>query len=140
MTRGTITVLVAVAVAAGSSATALAGEPSDDRTRLPKTAAEQSSTPTRPDDRAGRRGPGAIAAVRPLPSNRPDDHAGTRAPGQLGVPSSSSPSRSAVAAASEAFDWADAAMGAIGGLGAALTAGGLVLVAARLRGSRHASL
>ena len=79
---------------------------------------------THPDNRAEARGPGAIAAAAPTTSGaaRPDDRGDTRGPGA--VTASRVP-----ASAPNDFDWRDAAIGGLGGLGLALVlAGGLFLV------------
>ena len=87
-----------------------------------------------PDDRAGLRGPGGIAAQQAdgasnHPDNRavrgtavaatstdlavrPDDLAGTRGPGSV--------DSVVVVAGSSGFDWGDALIGSLGGVGAAL--------------------
>jgi hypothetical protein len=73
------------------------------------------STSTRPDDRAGMRGPGAIEQPNTVStSTRPDDRAGTRGPGALEQPTV------VVTQSSTGFDWGDAFVGALGGIGTAL--------------------
>jgi hypothetical protein len=73
------------------------------------------STATRPDDRAGARGPGAIEQPHTVStSTRPDDRAGTRGPGAIEQPTI------VVTQSSTGFDWGDAFVGALGGIGTAL--------------------
>jgi hypothetical protein len=87
----------------------------------------------RPDDRAGLRGPGAIEAVQTTVSQHPDNRAGLRGPGAAAAPSSSShPDNRADARgpgafttliarpSSDGFDWGDALIGGLGGVGTAL--------------------
>jgi hypothetical protein len=76
---------------------------------------------TRPDDRAARRGPEGAEATRTT-SVRPDDRSGTRFPGAVPIVSATE--------TASLFDWSDAAIGAVGALGAAL----LILAATRLVG------
>ena len=69
---------------------------------------------THPDNRAEPRGPGAIAAQQAASTPvRPDDRAGARGPGAL-TPTV------VVESTSSGFDWSAAAIGMIGGMGAAL--------------------
>ena len=73
------------------------------------------STSTRPDDRAGMRGPGAIEQPNTVSTSiRPDDRAGTRGPGAIEQPTV------VVTHSSTGFDWGDAFVGALGGIGTAL--------------------
>jgi hypothetical protein len=70
---------------------------------------------TRPDDRAGMRGPGAIDQPNTVStSTRPDDRADTRGPGAFEQPTV------VVTHSSTGFDWGDAFVGALGGIGTAL--------------------
>jgi hypothetical protein len=73
------------------------------------------STAIRPDDRAGERGPGAFdtPTVASTPT-RPDDRAGERGPGAFDEPTV------VVTHTSTGFDWGDAFVGALGGIGTAL--------------------
>jgi hypothetical protein len=78
---------------------------------------------SRPDDRAGARGPGATdASVPPL---HPDDRVGTRGPGALAT--------FATSAGSSGFDWNDALIGGLAGMGTTLLVTGccFILVARR---------
>lgn len=75
---------------------------------------------TRPDDRDGARGPGAVLVVEKTTSiapTHPDDRAGPRGPGP-GTAASSG------AATVDGFDWRDAGVGLAGGLVVALVAAG----------------
>jgi hypothetical protein len=78
---------------------------------------------TRPDDRAGVRGP-ATSAQRAV---RPDDRAGLRGP------VSTSRMTHAVVATSRTFDWSDAATGAAVTFGA-ISVLGLAILGSRRRG------
>jgi hypothetical protein len=82
---------------------------------------------TRPDDRAGTRGPGVVAAATLSPTLRPDDRAGVRGAGPSGV--------IAVQTVSAGFHWGDAAIGGAFGLGLALLATGAAFVSLRRRSS-----
>jgi hypothetical protein len=103
-------------------ATNLAVRP-DDRaeTRGPGAIAAQQSGETvatnlavRPDDRAGTRGPGAIALAPAVTdtSSHPDNRAEPRGPGSI--------DSVVVVSGSSGFDWGDALIGSLGGVGAAL--------------------
>jgi hypothetical protein len=99
---------------------------SDDRagTRGPGViAATQSSI--RPDDRGGTRGPGEYASERGAGTSvRPDDRTGARGPGGL--------TPSVVEPTSTGFDWGDAFIGGLCGVGIALVLmGTLFLVTSR---------
>jgi hypothetical protein len=135
--KGTISLLATV-VAVALTGTTLAAERPNDRSGLQGVGAvaEQDSAPTRPDDRPGARGPDAAAAPSQIHTSRPDDRAGPRRPGQLSESSSVSAPPSVTVVVSRGFDWADAAIGA---LGAALIAVGLAVAATRLRHYKHAS-
>lgn len=79
-------------------------------------AALESGIVRHPDNRAGPRGPGAIAAMQATSAviaMRPDDRSGTRGPSAL--------TRTSVTATTPGgFDWGDAMVGGVGGMGAAL--------------------
>ena len=82
-------------------------------------------SPTRPDDRAGARGPGAVASSSATKheATRPDDRAGPRGPGAV------SPGTSTVVVRSpNTFDWGDAAIGVVSGMGFALLLTGLAVL------------
>jgi hypothetical protein len=89
-------------------------------------AASAAADPTvRPDHRAGPRGPGAVAsAAAAEPAVRPDDRPGPRGPGAL--PGGTS---TIVVSPANTFDWGDAAIGAVSGMGLALLLVGLALLA-----------
>ena len=77
----------------------------------------------RPDDRAGARG-NTVLAPETAASTRPDDRAGYRGP--------SAPITASVAQVSNSFDWRDAFIGGVSGIGIALLLmGGLFLVTSR---------
>ena len=79
---------------------------------------------TRPDDRAGARGPGAVASAGAAQrATRPDDRAGARGPGAISPRTSS-----IVVRAANTFDWGDAAIGVVSGMGFALLLGGLAVL------------
>ena len=88
----------------------------DDRAGLRGPGAvDTQSTSIRPDDRAGMRGPGAIDQPSAVStSTRPDDRAGSRGPGAFEQPTV------VVTHSSTGFDWGDAFVGALGGIGMAL--------------------
>lgn len=81
------------------------------------------SSQVRPDDRAGARGvegtTGSSVVVRP------DDRAGLHGPG--------TPPPATVAQSSDGFDWRDALIGSLGGVGIALLLAGLLFVASSRR-------
>jgi hypothetical protein len=82
------------------------------------------SSIVRPDDRSGPRGPGAFAASAAAePAVRPDDRAGPRGPGAF--PGGTS---TIVVSPANTFDWGDAAIRAISGMGLALLLVGLALL------------
>lgn len=77
---------------------------------------------THPDNRAEPRGPGAIAAQQAASKPiRPDDRPEPRGPGAF--------TTTQIVESSGGFDWSSAAIGMVGGIGAALLlTGGLFLV------------
>jgi hypothetical protein len=75
-----------------------------------------SALATRPDDRAGLRGPGALVAT--TDAVRPDDRGGVRGPG----PEAIDP---VPAVTTSGFDWTAAGIGLVGGLAIAVLAGGI---------------
>jgi hypothetical protein len=83
----------------------------------------------RPDDRSGVIGVGSVATPAVWPSQsaavRPDDRPGVRAPGPGHVVAST------VLVSSDGFDWDDAGIGVVGGLGFALVAGGVLALTIR---------
>ena len=86
----------------------------------------------RPDDRAGARGPGALGSVTIAGAvGHPDNRTGTRGPGSV--------DKVVVATASTGFDWGDAFIGSLGGLGTALLlTGGVILLASQRNKARLA--
>lgn len=130
-------------VAAALATTALAERP-DDRAgvRGPGGIAEHSWSVS-PDDRAGARGPGAYESEQQSAAVRPDDEVGARGPGAIGSSQFSSATRPddrvgvrgpgavtplAAQSASTGFDWDDALIGSLGGIGIALIVMGLLFL------------
>jgi hypothetical protein len=96
---------------------------------------DQSSS-VRPDDRGGLRGPGALASSTAAESAvRPDDRPGPRGPGAL--PGGRS---TIVVGPAKTFDWGDAAIGALSGMGFALLLVGLVVLTVVSRTKTRLSL
>lgn len=113
--RPVILVALGVVVAALTAGAPIAGADPwfDDR-----------SSVVRPDDRAGARGPGAVAAANATPpATRPDDRAEARGPGALSPGTSTIVVRSA-----NTFDWGDATIGVVSGMGFALLLAGLAVL------------
>lgn len=83
--------------------------------------ATQQSSQVRPDDRAGARGAfeGTVVVVRP------DDRAGVHGPG--------TPPPTSLVRSSDGFDWQDAFIGGLGGIGIALLLTGVLFLAANRR-------
>ena len=137
------TLLTTMALAAAiATPVAYAGGPDDQAgPRGPGAiAAQQSQAPTRPDDRAVR-GTGVTASAVAAASTRPDDRAGMRGPGAIdSAPLSQHPDNRAEArgpgaittvtapSASSGFDWNDAFIGGLAGIGTALLATGCCLL------------
>lgn len=90
-------------------------------------AAPTTNVAVRPDDRAGTRGPGAYrSALRTTgASSHPDNRAETRGPGSV--------DRVVVISSSSSFDWGDAMIGSLGGVGAALLLTGCFFLVASQR-------
>jgi hypothetical protein len=87
------------------------------------------STTVRPDDRAGVRGPGAYPEGRPL---HPDNRADARGPGAIDTVVVQKTD-------SSGFDWGDAIIGSLGGVGfALLLTGGFFLLASQRTKTRVA--
>ena len=82
---------------------------------------------SRPDDRAGARGPGATDVSRP--SRHPDNRAGVRGPGALTTFAASS--------GSSRFDWNDALIGGLAGMGTTLLVTGCCFMLVARRGTRR---
>ena len=81
----------------------------------------------RPDDRADRRGPGAVGTAQP--SLHPDNRAGARGPG-AGTTYAPQPTASR-------FDWNDALIGGVAGVGAALLIAGCCFIVVSRRSTTH---
>jgi hypothetical protein len=119
-------------------------------------AALQSAAANHPDSRAGARGPGAIAAQQTRTVVRPDDRGGPRGPGAYRSPDLSAashpdnraeargpgaftPTTVVVQSTSTGFDWGDALIGGLGGVGTALLlTGGLLLLVSQRNKTRMA--
>lgn len=125
--------------------------------------ATASSNPVRPDDRAGGRGPGSIAAGvkgpggitgAPVATERPDDRAGVRGPGStesvpvaavrpddrpglrwpgVAAAPSTAPSVEIVRVSSDGFDWPAAFVGGASVLSLCLLVGAALLLRPRGR-------
>jgi hypothetical protein len=95
----------------------------DNRTvRGTGVAAPSTKVAVRPDDRAGARGPGAYAPATLTTGaiSHPDNRADARGPGSL--------DSVVVVSSSSRFDWADAMIGSIGGIGFVLLVMGCVFL------------
>ena len=91
------------------------------------TAATPTNLAVRPDDLAGTRGPGAHSPAVPTTSasSHPDNRADVRGPGSV--------DSVVVVSSSSGFDWGDALIGSVGGVGAALLLTGCFLLLAGQR-------
>jgi hypothetical protein len=138
--RTKLTTTAALVAAAAFLAPVAQAQHPDDRALKGPGAIEQAqaSTIVRPDDRAGMRGPGAVDATTVSTTTRPDDRAGVRGPGAIGQPNTVSTSTRpddragtrgpgaieqptiVVTQSSTGFDWGDALVGALSGIGTAL--------------------
>ncbi len=122
-------ILTVVLVAAALAPDALAKRFDHAYVSNPNKVGVQQAPSIRPDDRAGLRGASQSEAVPT--ARRPDDRAGLHGPG------TSTPT--VVEAASTGFDWGDALIGGLGGVGTALALmGALFLVASRRSRARTA--
>jgi hypothetical protein len=122
MKRNILIATVAAGIAALAPTTA-AASPHDLPLGTGATASQQSSH-VRPDDRAGTRGAfegtaGSSVAVRP------DDRGGVHGPG--------TPPPTSLVRSSDGFDWQDAFIGGIGGIGIALLLTGILFLVASRR-------
>jgi hypothetical protein len=90
-------------------------------------AAATTDRAVRPDDRAGARGPGAHTAATLTTGaiSHPDNRADRRVPGSV--------ERVVVVSSSSGFDWGDAMIGSLGGVGAALLLTGCFFLVASQR-------
>lgn len=86
-------------------------------------ATQQSRTETavRPDDRGGVRGPGAQGSADLSATSHPDNHAEPRGPGAFAT-------TVVVESAASGFDWRDALIGGLGGMGTALLVTGCLFL------------
>ena len=99
---------------AATQAATTSSHPDNRAVRGPGAVASSSSqTAIRPDDRAGLRGPGAHSSTAVAAASHPDNRAEARGPGSLGTVV-------VLQASSSGFDWGDAMIGSLGGVGAAL--------------------
>ena len=90
------------------------GHPDNRAVRGPGAVASSGSqTAIRPDDRAGLRGPGVYSSAEISAASHPDNRAEARGPGSVGTVVVQQ-------APSSGFDWGDAMIGSLGGVGAAL--------------------
>jgi hypothetical protein len=118
--RNTLIGMLVVTVAVLIPATAAAN-----RDIRPGTAgATSQSSHVRPDDRAGARGAFEGAAGSTVVVH-PDDRAGVHGPG--------TPPQTTLVRSSDGFDWQDAFVGGLGGVGIALLLTGLLFLAASRR-------
>lgn len=93
--------------------------------RGPGGIASAPATSVRPDDRGDTRGPGAFTTTRNAGSSHPDNRDGLRGPGAVTTTVVAQP-------IADGFDWGDALIGGLGGVGAALLlAGSLFLVSSQ---------
>ena len=118
--RNTLIGMLVVVVAVLIPATAAAQRD----IRAGTAGATSQSSSVRPDDRASVRGPGA--AVSGVVVVRPDDRAGIRGPGAPTTPA-------VLVRTSDGFDWQDAFIGGLGGVGIALLLAGSLFFAASRR-------
>jgi hypothetical protein len=122
-------ILTVVLIAAALAPNALAKRFDDAYVSNPNKVGVQQAPSIRPDDRAGLRGASQSEAVPT--ASRPDDRAGLHGPGTF--------TPTVVEATSTGFDWGDALIGGIGGIGTALALmGAFFLVASRRSRARMA--
>jgi hypothetical protein len=117
MKRNILIATVAAGIAALAPATAIAS-PHDLPLGTGVTASQQ-STHVRPDDRAGTRG-AFEATTGASVAAHPDDRAGIHGPG--------TPPPTTVVRSSDGFDWRDAFIGSLGGVGIALLLTGVLFL------------
>ena len=112
---------------AAQQADGAASHPDNRAVRGAGVAAPITELAVRPDDRAGTRGPGAYSSAPQTigASSHPDNRAESRGPGSIdGV---------VVVSSSGGFDWGDAMIGSLGGVGAALLLTGCFFLLASQR-------
>jgi hypothetical protein len=104
-----------------------ANHPDNRAERGTEVAAPTTDLAARPDDRAGTRGPGAYApaTVTTGAISHPDNRAESRGPGSV--------DSVVVVSSSNRFDWADAMIGSLGGVGFVLLLMGCVFLVASQR-------
>jgi hypothetical protein len=95
------------------------------------TASTGSPRAVRPDDRPGLRGPGAATTAATSAVSHPDNRAGARGPGVF--------TTVVTAPSTDGFDWRDAMIGSVGGLGAALLLTGAFVLVSGQRGRTRAA-
>ena len=112
---------------AALQAGAAANHPDNRAVRGTGVAAASTTVAVRPDDRAGTRGPGSYTPASPMTgaSSHPDNRADSRGPGSVDAV--------VVVAGSSGFDWGDAMIGSLGGVGAALLLTGCFFLLASQR-------
>lgn len=112
---------------AALQAGAAANHPDNRAVRGTGVAATSTNVAVRPDDRAGARGPGAYTPASPTTGaiSHPDNRAESRGPGSI--------DSVVVVSSSSSFDWGDAMIGSLGGLGAALLLTGCFFLLASQR-------
>jgi hypothetical protein len=97
----------------------------DNRAVRGSAVAADTEIAVRPDDRAGARGPGAIGSVTiPGATGHPDNRTEPRGPGSL---------ETVVVVQESGFDWGDAMIGSLGGVGAAFLLTGCFFLLASQR-------
>jgi hypothetical protein len=113
---------IAAQQAAGASS-----HPDNRAVRGARVAAPTTVLAVRPDDRAGTRGPGIYspAALTTGAISHPDNRAESRGPGSV--------DSVVVVSSSSGFDWGDALIGSLGGVGAALLLTGCFFLLASQR-------
>ena len=104
--------------------TGASGHPDNRAVRGAGTTSITASGAIRPDDQAGMRGPGAFDPSPATAATHPDNRDGARGPGAL--------TPTIGAASTDGFDWGDALIGVLAGMGSALlVAGGFVVLASQ---------
>jgi hypothetical protein len=113
------------AIAALQAQTGASTHPDNRAVRGSAVIAANTDIAVRPDDRAGARGPGANGSVTiPGAVGHPDNRTESRGPGSL---------ETVVVVQQSGFDWGDAMIGSLGGVGAALLVTGCFFLVASQR-------
>jgi hypothetical protein len=118
---------------AAQQSDAASSHPDNRAVRGTGVAAESTNVAVRPDDRAGARGPGAHDTGTPATGAiaHPDNRAESRGPGSI--------DSVVVVSSSGRFDWADAMIGSLGGIGfVLLLMGGIFLLTSQRNKTRLA--